>query len=135
MYKHQILTLALKQKQQELENDQNTIVDPNPWWHLAMMISYPVIIGLNDNTKRKLKGLHENTRTLYMAPFLIVVCSIVISMQGIGFAFFQDLSFKTYLMFIFISGFNIICQAISMIAYRHCEASKLAIYSYLSTPL
>lgn len=104
-----LAAVADKQKQRDLENEGNVLIDTNPWLHLAMMFAYPIVIGINDNTKRKLKGLHENARTLYMAPCLIVICSLAIHYQGVGFDFVYNFSLKTYLMLVFISGFNVIC--------------------------
>ena len=70
-----------------------------------------------------------------MAPCLMIITAALIHYQEVGFEFLHDLSWKSYLLIAFMSGSNLICDMLSMLSYRHCEASKLAIYSYLSTPL
>lgn len=82
-----------------------------------------------------MRKMHENTISCYQNPCLILVCTGVIIGRGKNFDFIWDLNGKSIVLFMILGSINVMKQTFKFMAYRYAEASELAVFMYLGTPL
>ena len=92
----------------------------------------PFLLSLGNITMRKMKGLHENTVSLYMNPCLAIVMGIYMYWVGLSAAPFFESQFKLldWFLLIWFSVGTVLVQTLKFSALQYEEPGKLSHYQY-----
>lgn len=95
--------------------------------------SIPFVLAFGNILMSTMKGLHENTVSLYINPTLAVVMYITMRQQGYDSSIFSTFDWLDWLLTVFFSINVVLVQTLKFMALQNEKPAKLGHFQYMGS--
>jgi drug/metabolite transporter (DMT)-like permease len=114
-------------------NEHNDSAKELPIWAGLGAFSVPFLLSYGNIIMSKMKGLHENTVSLYINPTLALLMYFLMQSEGLDCSIFNNFSLKDWALMTFFSIATVVLQTLKFIALQNADPGELSHYQYTTS--
>jgi len=104
-----------------------------PIWAGLGAFSVPFLLSYGNILMSTMRGLHENTVSLYVNPTLAFLMYLCMKSQGLNCDIFYDFSLTDWTLMVFFSINTVVLQTLKFIALQNADPGELSHYQYTTS--
>ena len=118
----------------DAQKKQNHLKEDIPLYAVIGAFMIPFLLSFGNIIMRKMKGMHENTVSLYMNPTLAILMYFCLIYMDLDLTiFWTQFQLYDWLLIIFFSVGTVLVQTLKFIALQNEEPGKLSHYQYMGS--